>query len=51
MRDFGYKHLYLEKAAMVPKGKIFNADSDTGFTRAIDLGRALAQEISAGKSV
>jgi hypothetical protein len=34
---------YLEKASMVPKGIVLYADSDDGFTRAIDLGRVLGQ--------
>ena len=34
---------YLEKASMVPKGKSLHADTDGGFVRAIDLGRALGQ--------
>ena len=35
---------YLEKTGMVPKGKSLFADTDEGFTRAVDLGRALRQE-------
>jgi hypothetical protein len=34
---------YLEKAAMVPRGKGLYAVTDDGFTRAVDLGRALAR--------
>jgi hypothetical protein len=32
---------YLEKKALVPKGAAVHADSDGGFVRAVDLGRAL----------
>jgi hypothetical protein len=34
---------YLDKASMLPKEKAFHADTDDGFTRAFDLGRALGQ--------
>ncbi len=34
---------YIEKAAMVAKRKMIYADTDSGFTRAVDLGRALRQ--------
>ena len=34
---------YLEKAAMVPRGKGLYAVTDDGFTRAVDLGRALRE--------
>jgi hypothetical protein len=37
---------YLEKAAMVPRGKGLYAVTDDGFTRAVDLGRALALEVN-----
>jgi uncharacterized protein YhaN len=32
---------YLTKSALVPKGSAVQADSDTGFVRAVDLVRAL----------
>ena len=32
---------YIEKGSMVPKGRGLHADTDDGFTRAIDLGRVL----------
>jgi hypothetical protein len=32
---------YLEKKALVPKGAAVHADSDGGFVRAVDLGRAI----------
>lgn len=34
---------YLERGGMVPKGKALFSDSDNGFIRAIDLGRAFCQ--------
>jgi DNA repair exonuclease SbcCD ATPase subunit len=34
---------YLEKSSMVPKGKGLYADTDNGYIRAIDLGRAFGQ--------
>jgi DNA repair exonuclease SbcCD ATPase subunit len=40
---------YLGKTAMVPKGKGLFADTDEGFTRAFDLGRALRQEQESAK--
>jgi hypothetical protein len=41
---------YLDKTSMVPKGKALHADTDEGFTRAIDLGRALGKEQMSAKS-
>ena len=32
---------YLKASELVPNGKVVNADSDGGFIRAIDLGRAV----------
>jgi hypothetical protein len=32
---------YLAKGAMVPTGSVVRTDSDGGFVRAVDLGRAL----------
>jgi uncharacterized protein YhaN len=32
---------YLAKGAMVPRGSVVHTDSDGGFVRAVDLGRAL----------
>ena len=41
---------YLEKTAMVSKGKSLFVDTGEGFTRAVDLGRALRQEQVSAKT-
>jgi hypothetical protein len=42
---------YLEKTAMVAKGKSLFTETDEGFTRAFDLGRALRQEQTSAKTL
>jgi hypothetical protein len=39
---------YLTAGAMVPKGKSFQRDTDGGFARAVDLGRAVRRKWVAG---
>jgi hypothetical protein len=34
---------YLDKGSMVPEGEVVHADTQDGFTRAVDIGRVLGQ--------